>query len=460
MKKIVIIGGGPGGYVAAIRLGNLGFDVTLVEKERIGGVCLNEGCIPTKALYRSAEVMNTARNLQEYGIAMAGEPIAQIEKIRERKENVVNTLVGGIEKLVEASGAKVILGEAQIKDNKEIQVNDQIISYDKLIIATGSETFIPPIKGIGSKNVVTSKELLDLNTLPKELIIIGGGVIGMEFAGIFNSFGSKVTVLEALPTILPNMDGEMVKRLKPLLKKKGVDVKTSVMVTEIVEKDGRLEVIYDTKKGSVSLAGDQVLVSTGRRPRLEGFGLKELQIVIEPTGIVVDENFMTNDPDVFAIGDVNGKWQLAHAASAQGEYVADFIAGHSPMIGEFVPGCIFIFPEMASVGKTEEELKMEGTPYLTSKFMLAANGKALTMGESEGLVKVITTEDETIIGVHILGVHASDYIHEGVLACEKKMKVDDLKSVIHAHPTLSEAFYESVMGISGDAVHMINKIRG
>lgn len=460
MKRVVIIGGGPGGYVAAIRLGNLNFDVTLIEKEKIGGVCLNEGCIPTKAIYRSAEILNIAHNLEDYGISMDGNPKPELKRIRERKENIVDTLVGGIEKLVEASQTRVIYGEAKILGKKEISVNGVIMAYDKLIIATGSQTFIPPIKGVGLENVVTSKELLELKTIPDELIIIGGGVIGMEFAGIFNSFGSKITVLEALPSILPNMDGELVKRVKPLLKRQGMNIITSVMVTEIKENNGKLEVTYDTKKGPQTIRGDQVLVSTGRRPSVQGFGIEVLDIQIEPTGIVVDDNFRTSDPDVFAIGDVNGKWQLAHAASSQGEFVAEFIAGETPVIGKVMPGCIFMFPEMASVGKTEEELKLEGIPYLTSKFMLGANGKALTMGETDGLVKVITDENEVIIGVHILGAHASDYIHEGVLACEKSMKVEEFKSVIHAHPTLSEAFYESVMGIKGEAVHMINKNRG
>ncbi len=458
-KKIIIIGGGPGGYVAAIRLGNLGFDVTLIEKDKIGGVCLNVGCIPTKALYRSAEVMNIANNLQNYGVAMDGKPLADINEIRARKEDIVQTLVGGIEKLIEASGAKTIFGEARITAPHRVEVNGQVMEYDQLIIATGSETFIPPIKGVNLKNVIASDELLELKMIPKELVIIGGGVIGMEFAGIFNSFGSKVTVLEALPTILPNMDGEMVKRLKPILKKSGIEVITSVMVKEIKENQEKLDVIYETKNGLKTITGDQVLVSTGRRPRFEGLGLSALDIQVSHSGIIVDKDFRTTDSNVFAIGDVNGKWQLAHAASAQGEYVADLIGENHPVIGKFVPGCIFLFPEMASVGMTEEELKISNITYKTSKFMLGANGKALTMGDTEGLVKVITDENDTLIGVHILGAHASDFIHEAVLACEKGMKVQDLKSVIHAHPTLSEAFYESVMGITGEAVHMINKGR-
>ena len=459
MKKIIVIGGGPGGYVAAIRLSSQGFDVTLIEKNRMGGVCLNVGCIPTKALYRSAEVLTMAHALEAYGVEMEGTPGPDLDKIRRRKDEIVNTLVNGIEQLVEASGVNVIYGKATIQSPGQVEVNHQIINYDYLIIATGSVPFMPPIKGVDLDNVINSTQLLELKSIPQELVIIGGGVIGMEFAGIFNSFGSKVTILEALPTILPMADGEMVKRLKPLLKKKGIDVMTSVMVTEIQEDHDQLIVIYDTKKGTQTISATQVLVSTGRRPWFEDLGLSNLQIEVNRKGIVVDEDFRTTDPQVFAIGDVNGKWQLAHAASAQGEYVADLLAENHPVIGKFVPSCIFLFPEMASVGKTEEELKKAGISYKTSKFMLGANGKALTMGEIEGLVKVITDEEETLMGVHILGAHASDYIHEAVLACEKGMKAEDLKSVIHAHPTLSEAFYESVMGIRGEAVHMINKRR-
>jgi len=458
-EKVVIIGGGPGGYVAAIRLNNMGFQTTLIEKNKVGGVCLNVGCIPTKALYKSAEVFNQATKLASYGIDFEGTVKPNADKIRERKNQVVDTLVSGIEKLLSSAGVEVIFGEARITGRNSVVVNGETLHFDRLIIATGSSSFIPPIKGVEHEGVVTSTELLDFREIPEELVIVGGGVIGMEFAGIFASFGAKVTVLEALPGILPGIDGEIVKRLKPLLKKKNIEVMTSVMVNEIIKDGSKLKVIMEGKKGSVEVSGDKVLISTGRRANVKDLGLEEIGIETGRTGITVNEHFMTNIDGIYAIGDVNGKWLLAHAASAQGEYVAEHIAGEHPVIGKFVPGCVFVFPEIASVGYTEEQLKAENLEYYTSKFLLGANGKALSMGEGEGLVKVISDPDYKIIGVHIMGAHASDLIHEGLLACEKGMTVDDLKSVIHAHPTLAEAFFESVMGLKGEAVHMVQARR-
>lgn len=458
-KKVIIIGGGPGGYVAAIRLSRLGFETTLIEKERIGGVCLNHGCIPTKALYRSAQVFRTAKELDQFGLELQGEVKPQGEKIRQRKNDVVDTLVGGIEQLLKSSGVQVILGEAHIEGPGMVRVNGETLSYDKLIVATGSTSFVPPIPGIDSPGVVTSTELLDADTLPEHLVIIGGGIIGMEFAGIFAAFGCKVTVLEALPNILAGMDSELVKRMKPMLKKQGIEVHTAMAVEEITTQEGVLTVKAQGKKDSLQLTCDRVLVATGRKARVTGFGLENLPVEIQRKGIVVDEYFRTTAENVYAIGDVNGLWQLAHVASAQGEYVADLLAGEKPHLGKMVPGCVFLFPEMSSVGWTEDRLKEEGIPYKSSKFMFGANGKAQTLGEPEGLIKVLADEDNRLLGVHILGPHASDLIAEATLACEKGMRVEDLKPVIHAHPTLSESFYESVMGLTGDAVHMIQTRR-
>lgn len=458
-NKVVILGGGPGGYVAAIRLRQLGFETTLIEKNKVGGVCLNVGCIPTKALYKSAEILNHATQLDSYGLDFDGVVKPNAHKIRERKNQVVDTLVSGVEKLLSSAGVEVLYGEGKILSSNSVSVNGQVIGFDNLIIATGSSSFIPPIVGVNCEGVVTSTELLDFEAIPDELVIIGGGVIGMEFAGIFASFGSKVTVLEAMPNILPGIDGEIVKRLKPMLKKKGIEIITSAMVQEIRRDGNKLHVTMEGKKGPVTVSGDQVLIATGRRPNTQDLGLEEIGVEMNRKGIVVDDHFRTSQKNIFAIGDVNGKWLLAHAASAQGEYVSEYLAGKKPKMGEFVPGCVFLFPEVASVGYTEEQLKEQGVEYHVSKFMLGANGKALTMGEGEGLVKVMSDQNFKIIGVHIMGAHASDLIHEGLLACEMGLGVEELKHVIHAHPTLAEAFYESVMGLKGEAVHMVQSRR-
>lgn len=454
-EKIVIIGGGPGGYVAAIRLNKLGYKTTLIEKERIGGVCLNWGCIPTKALYRSAEVFNSMKIPESFGIDLEGSVSVNMGKVQERKNQIVDTMVSGIELLLKSNGVEVIFGNAEMIDNYSLSLNGEIIQFDKLIISTGSVAFIPPIKGVKNDGVITSTELLSLDKVPESLVIVGGGVIGMEFAGIFSSFGTKVTVLEALPTILPGIDGELVKRVKPILKKKGIEVMTSVMVNEILQEEGKLKVKMSGKQGETEVLGDKVLISTGRKANVLGLGLEKTEIILERKGIQVDENFMTNVPGIYAIGDVNGKVLLAHAASAQGEYVAEHIAGKEAAIGQFIPGCVFMFPEMASVGYTEEQLKEKGITYKTSKSLFGGNGKALSMGEGEGIIKIISDDDYKIIGVHILGPHASDLISEGLIACEKGMTVDDFKHVIHAHPTLSENFYESVMGLKGEAIHIV-----
>lgn len=454
-KSIIIIGGGSGGYVSAIRLSRLGNKVVLIEKDRIGGTCLNYGCIPTKSLYRNAEVYSSLKDLESFGIGSEGDFTLDISKVQERKQGITDTLVGGIEQLLKANNVKVIKGEARILAGSRVSVDGEEMSYDRLIIATGSSSFVPPIKGADREGVITSTEMLEFSEVPENLVIIGGGVIGMEFAGIMNAFGSKVTVVEALPSILPGIDSEMVKRMNPMLKKKGIEVFTSAMVSEIIEEDGVLKVLATTKKGEMSFIGSKVLIATGRKPNTGGFGLEEIGIDFDRKGIRVNEHFETNIPGIYAVGDVNGKLLLAHAAAAQAEYVAEHISGHEARIGRNIPACVFMYPELAMVGMTEDTLKENGIAYTSSKFLFGANGKALTMGHGEGLVKVLCDENEKVVGVHILGAHASDLIHEAVVIVEKGLTVEEIRPMVHAHPTLSEGFYEAVLGLKGEAVHLV-----
>lgn len=454
-KNIIIIGGGSGGYVSAIRLSRLGNRVTLIEKDKVGGTCLNYGCIPTKSLYRNAEVFSSLKDLESFGIGSAGDFTLDISKVQERKQGITDTLVGGIEQLLKANNVKVIKGEARILKGNRISVDGEEMSFDSLVIATGSSSFVPPIKGADREGVITSTEMLEFTEVPENLVIIGGGVIGMEFAGIMNAFGSKVTVVEALPSILPGIDSEMVKRMNPMLKKKGIEVFTSAMVSEIIEEDGVLKVLATTKKGEMSFTGNKVLIATGRKPNTQGFGLEDIGIEFDRKGIRVNEHFETNVPGIYAVGDVNGKLLLAHAAAAQAEYVAERISGHEARIGQNIPACVFMFPELAMVGMTEDTLKENGTPYTSSKFLFGANGKALTLGHGEGLVKVLCDEKEKVVGVHILGPHASDLIHEAVVIVEKGLTVEEIRPMVHAHPTLSEGFYEAVLGLKGEAVHLV-----
>ncbi|MCY6371020.1 dihydrolipoyl dehydrogenase [Clostridium ganghwense] len=462
-KDIVVIGGGPGGYTAAIRAAQLGGRVCLIEKDRLGGTCLNRGCIPTKALYRNAEILNTLKNTEKFGINIHEYKI-NVDKIMKRKQGIVDKLVSGVELLLKRNGVEVIEGTASILDRNTVLVKNKKgeeikISTKNIIIATGSKATSLPIEGAYLSEVMKSEEILNLTKIPKDLIIIGGGVIGMEFAAIFNSMGAKVSVIEALPNILSSVDREISKRFSILAKKKGIKINISTKVCKIEKSNEELIVYAEGKKGKLQFKGDTVLISVGRIPLTEGLNLEKTEVEFTREGIKVDSNFETNVKGIYAIGDVNGKCMLAHAAAHQGIAAVENIMGvRSQKKNNLIPSCIFVFPEIASIGITEEEAKLKKIDYKVSKFSFGANGKALALGEEEGMVKVIGRKDDNrIIGVHIMGPHASDLIHEGALAVSKKMKVEDIKEVIHAHPTLSEAFYESVMGLQGEAIHMLNK---
>lgn len=457
-KDVIVIGGGPGGYVAAIRAAQLGKKVALIEKDKFGGTCLNRGCIPTKALYREAEILNTLKRIDEYGISIDSYKV-DVEKIQTRKQGIVDQLVGGIEQLLKANSIEVIKGNASFKDKNTVTASledgsTKEITASNIIVAAGSKPAVPPIPGADMAGIYTSEDILSFESIPDSLTIIGGGVIGMEFAGIFNSMGTKVTVVEFLPNILGSVDSDIVKRFQVSAKKKGISINTSCRVTKIERADDGFKVYAEGKKGEIQIDSEKVLISTGRIPSIEGLNLDNAGIEYDRKGIKADENYETNINGIYAIGDVNGKVMLAHAASYQGIKAAEAINGiHNRAANPVVPGCIFVFPEIATAGITEDEAKAEGIEYKTSKFMFGANGKALTLGESEGFVKVISSSD-IIIGVHIMGPHASDLIHEGVLAITNKLGVDAVINTIHAHPTLSESFSEAAAGLKGEAIHI------
>ncbi len=459
-KDIIVIGGGPGGYVAAIRAAQLGAKVCIIEKAEFGGTCLNRGCIPTKVLYRNAEILNTLKNITEFGIKIDKYTVS-IEEIQNRKDKIVNQLVSGVEQLLKANNIEVILGTASLKDRNTVSVllkNGELreITSENIIIATGSTPSMPNIPGINLPGVFTSESILGFKEVPNNLAIIGGGVIGMEFAGIFNALGSKVTVIEFLPSILALVDTDLTKRLSVSLKRKGMGINTNTKVISIEKNNEELIVTAEGKSGEVVFTADKVLVSVGRTPMTEGLNIENLGVLLNRKAIVVDENYETNIPQIYAIGDVNGKSMLAHAASHQGKKVAEKIMGFATLNSrEIIPSCIFVFPEIANVGITENEAKESGIEYKTSKFLFGANGKALALGEGEGLIKVIASLDNTILGVHIMGPHASDLIHEGTMAINNNMKVDNITSMIHAHPTLSEAFEEAILGLNGESIHTV-----
>lgn len=457
-NDIVIIGGGPGGYVAAIRAAQLGAKVCLVEEREMGGTCLNRGCIPTKALYTNAEIMNTLKEIDNFGIQVDNYDI-NVEQVQKRKQDVVDKLVGGIEKVIKDYGIKVLRGRGRIQDKNIVHVvlndgEEQDISTKNIIIATGSKPSIPNIPGVDLQGVITSDEILNFTEVPKRLAVAGSGVIGIEFAYIFNALGSEVSVISS--TLLKRVDKDITKRLPSILKRQGIHLYADVRAKEIIKGENGLIIKAGGKKGDIEVEADYLLMASGREPILEDLNLDEMGIEYDEKGIRVNEHYETNISGVYAIGDVIGGIMLAHVASHEGIHAVEHIMMVDSNVKHgVVPDCIFINPQIAYVGLTEEMAMEKGLDYKISKFMFGANGKALAMGEPDGFVKVISSGDENkIIGVHIMGPHASDLIHEGALAIAHEMKAEDISNTIHAHPTLAEAFSEAVLGLSDEAIHM------
>lgn len=457
MKDLVVIGGGPGGYVAAIRASQLGMDVTLVEKDALGGTCLNKGCIPTKAYYQNASVLRTLGRLREFNAA-ADNIAFDMAGAHKRKNQIVSGLVTGIEKLLDTNRVDVAAGEALIAGPDSVMVDGKEIKTKRVLLATGSCSAKPPFPGAGLSGVITSDEILELTAVPPRLAIIGGGVIGLEFACIFHAFGSQVTVFEFQPGILGSMDREIVKRMGVYLKKQKIKVIAGTEVKGIDETEDGLAVTAVGKKGEVSYTADKVLVATGRRPCIQGIGLEEIGVACNNGFITVNEDFETSVKGVYAIGDVIGGPMLAHLASAEGTAAVERMAGlESHVDYEAVPSCIFTFPEIAAVGLTEEEMETRGLDTKIGKFPFIANGKAAAMGEKDGFVKVIADTDHVIRGIHIVGPHASDLIQEAAVIVRNRMQLDDVIATIHPHPTLGEALYEAVLDAAGRAVHLVSR---
>ena len=458
-KDVVVIGGGPAGYAAAIRTAQMGGTSLLIEKNNLGGTCLNEGCIPTKVLYRNAEILKTLKNIENFGIHVDGYSI-DIEKIQERKNNVIDKLRNGILQLLKKNKVEVLYGIGKIQDKNTVEVilnNGEIrnIRTKNIVIATGSTSARLPIEGSNNPQIFNNKTLLDFNKVSKSLFIIGGGVIGMEFANIFNEMGSEVTVAEFMPAILQQVDEDLIKRYKILAKKRGIHIHTSVKINKIEKDEKEFIITGENKDGEVIFKSEDVLLAAGRTPNLRRLNIEEMGINFDKKGIKVDERYMTNIPGIYAVGDVNGISMLAHSGSYQGIQVAERIMGNEDtLILPPIPSCIFVFPEISSVGITEKEAKDKGIKYKTSKFMFGGNGKALAMGEEEGLIKIIAdSEDDTILGVHIMGAHASDLIHEGMIAVYKKMKCSEFSHTIHALPTLSEVLSEAIMTVNKESIY-------
>jgi dihydrolipoamide dehydrogenase len=453
-RDIVIIGGGPAGYVAAIHASHLGAKVAVVEKDRLGGTCLNRGCIPTKALARSAEVLLEARKASDFGITVNNVTI-DFPGIMAHKRKSVNQLVSGVEQLMKPNKIRVCRGAGRILSPHLVEVNDDKIVTKRLIIATGSESTPLPVPGGDLPGVLTTDDILELAELPESLVVIGGSHVGVEFAGIFNAFGTKVTIVKRRPLRLEPVDEEIGRRFSQTLPRQGIEVKIGAAVKAIEKKGEILRVVWDGPDGEHGVDGKTVLMATGRAPCTGGLNLSELGIQMEHGAIKVNECLETNVKDVYAVGDVLGKNMLAHVASYEGEVAVENALGRSRKADyRAVPYCIFSHPEIAGVGITEEAAKNGGIPHKVTKFPFAACGRAVTMGETAGLVKMICrATDGVVLGMHIMGPHASDLIAEGALAVRLGLTAEDIVGTIHAHPTLPEAVRETAMGQLDGAIH-------
>ena len=457
---VVIIGGGPGGYVSAIKAAHLGLKAVLVEKDKLGGVCLNRGCIPTKALVSTAELLNHLQRAGEFGIQVKDYSF-DFPAIMKRKDLITRRLSSGVEQLMKANQVRVVRGEGQIIEPGKVEVTDtagekEVIKTKNIIIATGSKVMKLPIPGIDSEGVITSDEALSLSELPSRMLIVGGGVVGIEFAGIFRALGVEVKVVEMLPRILLSIDEEIARRLTQLLKRKGIEILTDCKVKEIKKANQNLEVLVSTTDKEKKLEAEKVLSAAGRVPELGNIDVQRLGIELDGKAIKVDEKMRTNIPGIYAVGDVVGKIMLAHVASREGIVAVENISGKEVLMDyKVVPNCVFSMPEVASVGLTEEEARKENNNIKVSKFPFMANGKALGMGETEGMVKIIADGDTLeLLGVHILGAHVSDLIAEGTLALSMEATALEIVNTIHAHPTLAEAIAEAAEGIVGKPIHL------
>ena len=445
-KSLIIIGCGPGGYATAEYAAKEGMTVTVFEKGEAGGTCLNRGCIPTKVYCHAATLVLDNAQAAGWGLWQSAPPAIDFARLHAHKDAVVAQLREGVETLMAQPGITLVRGAACLKDSHTVTCDGHDYTADYILIATGSHPVLPRVEGIDHPKVVDSTALLDRDTLPRHLIIIGAGVIGMEMASAFNAFGTEVTVVEFLKECLPMADSDLAKRLRKSLEKRGVKFYMQAAAKRVSDKTvtspGNVALTFTQKGKDLTVEGDLILAATGRGPNTEGLGLDAVGVAYDRHGIKVDDNFETSVKDVYALGDVNGRMQLAHAAEAQGRRVVDHLLGREkPLDVSLVPWAVFTVPELAGTGRTLDALKREdaqvGRPVETKSFY-RANGKAVTMDATDGLVKVVSTPDGKLAGCHVLGAHAADLVQEVSALISVGATVEDLRRIIHIHPTLQE----------------------
>ncbi len=444
---IAILGGGPAGYVAAERAGAKGMRVILFDKRALGGVCLNEGCIPTKTLLNSAKVLENAKEASKYGVQLEGSIMADFGKIMKRKDKVVRKLVAGVKAKMKHAKAEVVMAEAVVKEKRgdviTLVADGNEYQATRLLVCSGSEAAVPPIPGLDSSNVLTNREILQLKILPKSLVIIGGGVIGSEFADFFNAMGTKVTVIEMLPEILTGVDEDIAAFVRKEFTQRGIDYHLNAKVTELKGK----EVFFEKDGELQSITGDEVLLSVGRRPNVADIGLENIGVEFTPKGIKIDENCRTNIPNVYAAGDVTGFSLLAHTASREAEVAVNHMLGRKDVMRyQAIPGVVYTHPEIAGVGLTESAAKAKGIEVETRQLPMAYAGRFLAENEGkDGFCKVIVGKKyKEILGIHMVGGACSEMIWGACALIEAQFRVQDVEEVVFPHPTVSEIIKETI----------------
>lgn len=460
-KKVLVIGGGPGGYVAAIRAAQLGADVTLIEREALGGTCLNRGCIPAKVMLHAAKILDEAKRGEKIGIRATGLRV-DWPALATHKCETVARLAGGVEFLLRANGVDVVRGDARFLSSQEVEVtlSDETrknFAADATILASGSSPDLSLVPGFDLPGVLTAEEAFSLAELPASVLLVGGGTIGVEFASAFASFGVDVTVLETRPDILSNHDSELVGILRRKLVSQKVKIHTSSSVQDIRLDGGQLTAVAEEEgKDSFEICAEKVVVCAGRRPNTTGMGLEEMGVRMDHGRIWTDTGMSTNIPGLYAVGDCASPFMLAHVASAEGEVAAENIMGQtSEMDYSFIPICVHTSPELASVGMLEKSARASGRDIKIGRFPLLANGKAVISGEEQGMIKIVADADTgEVLGAHMLAPRATDLIMEAALSMRGKAAIDEIATTIHAHPSLSEGFREAALDVLGRAIHI------
>lgn len=463
-KQVVVVGAGPGGYVCAIRLAQLGQDTLLIDREALGGVCLNWGCIPSKALIHVSKLYEDMQHADNMGLSVQGVVKLDLKKTQRWKEGVVKKLTGGVGQLVKANGGHVLMGAASLQDAHTLIVTDKDkkqtqVTFEKCVIACGSKTIQIPGFEIDGENVIGSRQALDLTQAPKRFVVIGGGVIGLEIGMLYQKFGSHVSVIELGDQLLAGTDKDIATTMAKTCKSKGLDIHLKSQAKSYKKTSDGLVLTIETPKGATDILCDKILLSVGRHPNADGLGLDKVGLELTPKGLAVSDTLQTKVPHIYAIGDITGGALLAHKASKQGMVAAEHIAGKEVAYDiKAMPGAIFTDPEIGAVGLTESQAKLQNIDIITGTFPFAASGKAMATGHTEGFAKLIGRKsDRILIGAHIIGPHASDLIAEATLGIEMGATIDDIALTVHAHPTTSESLMEAAEVALGHPIHIVAK---